>query len=42
MQPVEVTDNIFGFLWGKMALGAIYFATATTDSDVTDLYAVPR
>jgi 2-dehydropantoate 2-reductase len=40
LQPVEVTDNIFGFLWSKIALGAIYFATATTDSDVTELYAV--
>ena len=42
VQPVAVTDNIFGFLWSKIALGAIYFATATTDSDVTDLYAVAR
>jgi 2-dehydropantoate 2-reductase len=42
LQPVEVTDNIFGFLWSKIALGAIYFATATTDSDVVDLYAVER
>ncbi len=42
LQPVDVTDNIFGFLWSKIALGAIYFATATTDSDVTDLYAVAR
>jgi len=42
VQPVAVTDNIFGFLWAKIALGAIYFATATTDSDVTDLYAEAR
>ena len=42
LQPVEITDNIFGFLWSKIALGAIYFATAATDSDVTDLYAAPR
>jgi len=42
LQPVDVTDNIFGFLWAKMALGAVYFATAITDSDVTDLYADPR
>jgi 2-dehydropantoate 2-reductase len=41
LQPVEVTDNIFGFLWAKMALGAVYFATAVTDADVTDLYADP-
>lgn len=42
VQPVEVTNNIFGYLWGKMALGAIYFGTALTDSDVTELYASPR
>lgn len=42
LQPVETTDNIFGYLWSKIALGAIYFATATTDSDVTALYAVAR
>jgi len=42
VQPVEITDNIFGFLWSKMALGAIYFATATTDTDVTELYANAR
>lgn len=32
--PVEVTDNIFGYLWGKSALGAFYFATALVDEDV--------
>jgi 2-dehydropantoate 2-reductase len=42
LQPVEVTDNIFGFLWSKIVLSAIYFATATTDVDVVDLYAVTR
>src|SRR3954453_2292934 len=42
VQPVEATDNIFGYLWGKMALGAIYFGTALTDSDVTELYASER
>jgi 2-dehydropantoate 2-reductase len=42
LQHVAATDNIFGFLWSKTVLGAIYFATATTDSDVVDLYAVPR
>lgn len=40
LQPVEVTDNIFGFLWSKIVLSAIYLATATADSDVVDLYAV--
>jgi 2-dehydropantoate 2-reductase len=37
LQPVEVTDNIFGYLWGKMALGAVYFATALVSADVPDL-----
>ncbi len=41
LQPVETTDNIFGFLWSKIVLSAIYLATATTDSDVVDLYANP-
>jgi ketopantoate reductase len=42
LQPVEATDNIFGFLWSKIVLSAIYFATATTNSDVVDLYAISR
>jgi 2-dehydropantoate 2-reductase len=39
VQPVQVTDNIFGFLWTKMALGAVYFATALVSADVPDIYA---
>jgi len=42
IQALELTPNIFGCLWAKMALGAAYFGTAATDSDVTDLYADPR
>jgi 2-dehydropantoate 2-reductase len=38
LQPVEVTDNIMGCLWAKMALGAVYFATATVNADVTEVY----
>ncbi len=37
-QPVETTDNIFGYLWAKMALGAVYFGTAITDLDVVEVY----
>lgn len=37
LQPVDITNNIFGYLWGKMALGAIYFATALVNADVPDL-----
>lgn len=39
VQTVETTPNIFGFLWAKMALGAIYFATALVSADVVDIYA---
>lgn len=38
-QPVQVTDNIFGYLWAKMALGSSYFGTAIADMDVIDVYA---
>ena len=34
--PAEVTDRIFGVLWGKTALGAFYFATALVDADVLE------
>jgi 2-dehydropantoate 2-reductase len=39
VQTVDVTANIFGFLWAKMALGAVYFATALVSADVVDIYA---
>lgn len=42
LQPVGVTDNIFGYLWAKMALGAVYFGTAIVDADVVDTYADDR
>jgi ketopantoate reductase len=35
--PCEATDNIQGYLWGKLILGTIYFATATVDADVVDI-----
>jgi 2-dehydropantoate 2-reductase len=41
LQPVTITDNIFGYLWAKMALGAVYFGTAVVDADVVDIYARP-
>lgn len=41
-QPVQATSNIFGFLWAKMALGAVYFGTAITDLDVPDVYTDPE
>lgn len=42
VQPVEPTENIFGYLWGKLALGSVYFATALVDADVTDVLDRPR
>jgi len=40
--PTEATGNIQGFLWGKLILGAIYFATATVDADVVEILGRPR
>jgi len=37
IQPLEVADNIFGYQWGKEALGSIYFATALVDADVVEI-----
>jgi 2-dehydropantoate 2-reductase len=33
---VQVTDNIWGFLWGKQAYGAMLFATALTNESMAD------
>ena len=41
VQEVEVTANIAGYLWAKLALGAIYFATALVSADVTEQYNQP-
>jgi 2-dehydropantoate 2-reductase len=35
--PTSPSDNILGCRWGKLILGAIYFATATVDADVVDI-----
>lgn len=32
-QPTDITDNVLGYLWGKLALGCVYFATALVDAD---------
>jgi 2-dehydropantoate 2-reductase len=34
-----LTDNIWGYLWGKLAYGAILFATALTDASIADVLA---
>ena len=33
---VQVTDNIWGYLWGKQAYGAMLFATALTNDTMAD------
>ena len=35
------TDNIWGFLWGKLAYGAMLFATALNDDSIADNFADP-
>ena len=36
------TDNIFGYLWGKEAYGAMLFATALTNDSIADALARPE
>ena len=36
-----VTANIWGFLWGKEAYGAMLFATALTNESIADALALP-
>jgi len=36
------TPNIWGYLWGKEAYGAMLFATALTDESIADALAMPR
>lgn len=42
VHKVDITDNIFGYLWAKMALGAVYFGTAIADMDVVEVYQRPK
>jgi 2-dehydropantoate 2-reductase len=38
----QLTDNIFGYLWGKIAYGAVLAASALTDETMADFIANPR
>ncbi|MEQ8676997.1 MAG: 2-dehydropantoate 2-reductase N-terminal domain-containing protein [Aggregatilineales bacterium] len=38
----QITENIFGFLWGKVAYGAQLFATALTNDSIADALANPK
>lgn len=37
----ELTENIWGYLWGKLAYGAMLFATALNDDSIADNFADP-
>ncbi|SES79733.1 ketopantoate reductase family protein [Thorsellia anophelis] len=37
-----VTDRIFSFLWGKLAYGALLFATALTNDSIVDILHHPK
>ena len=37
-----MTPNIWGYLWGKEAYGAMLFATALTNESIADALAMPR
>ncbi len=37
-----LTDNIWGYLWGKMGYGAMLFATATNNDSMTANFADPE
>jgi 2-dehydropantoate 2-reductase len=37
-----LTRNIWGYLWAKLAYGAMLFATALTDASIADCLASPR
>ena len=41
LDPI-VTPNIWGYLWSKLAYGALLFATATTDETMADCVDHPR
>jgi 2-dehydropantoate 2-reductase len=37
-----VTDNIWGYLWGKLGYGALLFATALTNESIADALEAPK
>jgi 2-dehydropantoate 2-reductase len=38
----KLTGNIWGYLWSKLAVGAMITATAITDDGIADCYAMPE
>lgn len=41
-EHVQVTDNIWGYLWGKMGYGCMLFAASTCDDSMADVLANRR
>jgi 2-dehydropantoate 2-reductase len=42
VMPTHITDNIYGYLWGKLVYGSMAFAVSTVDAPVPDILADPR
>ena len=42
LPDTQITDNIWGYLWGKLAYGAMLYATALVDATMADVLAHPR
>jgi 2-dehydropantoate 2-reductase len=42
IEDARESDNVFGYLWGKMAYGAMLFGTAVSDLSIADALAEPR
>ncbi len=42
LENSTATDNIFGYLWGKMGYASQLFATAVVDETMSDVYAMPK
>lgn len=41
-EKAQISQNIWGFLWSKLAVGAMLFATALTDASIADAFASSR
>lgn len=39
--PVTITDNLTGYLWGKLCYAALAYAVSTVDAPVDEVVAVP-
>lgn len=41
LRRTQPTDNIWGYLWGKLGYSALLYATATVDETIADVLAAP-